>query len=69
MDKQYCALLNEIPEEADKFGISIVNTDRPNTCKGMLNIVSSVFDPFGYVRPFVMVAKRLQQEACKRKIS
>ncbi len=55
--------------ETDSLGVSIVSKDKPCTRKGMLSVISSVFDPLGYVSPYVLLAKKILQEACKRKLA
>ena len=37
----------------DQFGFSIVVRDRPMTRRGTLSVVSLVFDPLGFVAPFI----------------
>jgi transposase InsO family protein len=54
--------------DSDQLGVSISFKDKPLTRKGMLSIISSVFDPLGYVSPFVLSAKKILQEACRRQI-
>lgn len=54
--------------ETDKFGFKIVIKDKPPTRRGMLSIVSSVYDPLGLVAPFVLSAKKLLQDVCKASI-
>jgi hypothetical protein len=56
--------------EEDKLGIQIGDrTDKPLTRRGMLNSVSSVYDPLGLLTPFVVPAKALLQEVCKLGLS
>lgn len=53
---------------SDHIGIAVTVKDKPFTRRGVLSIVSSIFDPLGYVSPFVLPAKRILQELCKRKL-
>ena len=52
----------------DQFGFSIVVKDRPHTRRGILSVVSSVFDPLGLVAPFIHQAKRILQDLCRMKL-
>ena len=53
---------------SDTFGFSITIKDRPATRRGLLSVISSVYDPLGFVAPFVLPAKILLQDLCKRKL-
>ena len=54
--------------EQDKFGYQITVKDRPPTRRGILSVVSSVYDPLGFICPAILPAKQLMQELCKLKI-
>ena len=41
--------------------------DRPTTRRGILLVVSSVYDPLGFVAPFILTAKLILQDLCKKK--
>ncbi len=43
--------------------------DKPATKRGVLSITSSVYDPLGFVSPFILKAKLIFQELCRRKLS
>ena len=51
---------------SDTFRFSIVVKDRPPTRRGILSIVSSVYDPLGFVAPFVLQAKTLLRDLCRK---
>lgn len=51
----------------DTFSFSITIKDRPATRRGLLSVISTVYDPLGFVAPFVLPAKVLIQDLCKRK--
>ena len=48
------------------FQISLKN--KPPTCRGMLSIVSYVYDPLGFISSFVLTAKIILQKLCSDKI-
>ena len=50
---------------SDTFGFSIVIKDRPATRRGILSIISSVYDPLGFVAPFILKAKLILQDLCR----
>ena len=52
---------------SDTFSFNITIKDRPATRRGLLSVISSVYDPLGFVAPFVLPAKVLLQDLCKRK--
>ena len=52
---------------SDTVSFSITIKDRPATRRGLLSVISSVYDPLGFVAPFVLPAKILLQDLCKRK--
>ena len=52
----------------DQFEFSIVIQDRPLTRRGILSVVSSVFDPFGFVAAFILQAKRILQDLSRMKL-
>ncbi|XP_055004477.1 uncharacterized protein LOC129407441 [Boleophthalmus pectinirostris] len=59
---QWCA-------ETDKFKFKINIKERPHTRRGLLSLVSSIFDPLGLLAPVILPAKRLLQEICHLKYS
>ncbi|XP_038049672.1 uncharacterized protein LOC119723185 [Patiria miniata] len=50
----------------DVLGIKIKPKEKGYTRRGLLSIVSSVYDPLGFVCPFVLQAKKIFQDECKR---
>ena len=53
---------------SDTFGFSISLKDMPTTRRGLLSVTSSVYDPLGFVAPFILTAKVILQDLCKRKL-
>ena len=51
--------------ESDQFGVQIKSKQREFTRRGLLSVVSSVYDPLGLVCPFVLRAKKIFQDECK----
>ena len=58
----YIGMLNQI----FTFQISVKN--KPPTRRGILSIVSSVYDPLGFIPPFVLTAKIILQKLCSDKV-
>jgi len=52
--------------EMDTFGFKISLKNKPSTRRGILSIVSSIYDPLGFAAPFILPAKRLLQNLCRR---
>ena len=53
--------------ELDQFGFKITIKPRPATRRGNLSMVSSVYDPLGFCAPFVLKAKLILQDLCRKK--
>jgi hypothetical protein len=51
--------------EADQLGIRINTWDVVHTRRGLLSVISSVYDPLGIVGPYILVAKKILQSECK----
>ncbi|XP_072164399.1 uncharacterized protein [Diadema setosum] len=71
--------IEELPEERtlgilwdvqmDAFGFKVNVKDKPATRRGILSVASSLYDPLGFVAPFVLPAKALIQRLCRRGLS
>ena len=48
--------------ETDSFLFDVQVADKPKTKRGVLSILSTVYDPLGCVSPFVLQARRLFQQ-------
>ena len=52
--------------EADIHGFKIYLRDNSFTRRGVLFIVSSIYEPVGFAAPFILPAKRRLQNSCRR---
>ena len=53
--------------ERDRLAVRVHVPTRPMTKRGLLGVVSSVYDPLGLVSPITIRAKMIFQEECRRK--
>lgn len=53
--------------ETDLFQFRITLQDKPLTRRGILSTVSSVYDPLGYLAPFILIGKQILQQLCHDK--
>jgi len=53
--------------ETDLFQFWITLQDKPLTRRGILSTVSSVYDPLGYLAPFILIGKQILQQLCHDK--
>ena len=54
--------------QSDTFKFKAVQAGKPPTKRGVLSVVSSLFDPLGFLSPFVFSAKILLQELWRDKL-
>ncbi|KAL7872267.1 hypothetical protein SRHO_G00072500 [Serrasalmus rhombeus] len=54
--------------EADEFQFRVMVKENPLTRRGVLSTVASVYDPLGFVAPFILVGKQILQALCRDKI-
>ena len=54
--------------ETDEFVFKMQLKGRPPTRRGLLSVVSSVYDPLGFISPFLLSAKIILQDLCRRKL-
>jgi hypothetical protein len=56
--------------EYDQFGFEVMDCDGPTpTRRVMLSVICSIFDPLGLGGPFILKAKILLQDLCRRGLS
>lgn len=55
---QWCA-------ETDTFRFKMAVQERPLTRRGILSVISSVYDPIGFLAPFALPAKLMLQNLCR----
>ncbi|XP_030834878.1 uncharacterized protein LOC105444169 [Strongylocentrotus purpuratus] len=55
--------------ERDSFVYKIQVKDKPLTRRGLLSVVSSVYDPLGYASPFALRGKLILQELTRKKLN
>lgn len=51
--------------ETDTFSFNVNVQNKPPTRRGILSVVGSVYDPLGFLAPFVLPAKLLLRDLCK----
>ena len=54
--------------ETDEFYFTSISTDKPATKRGILSVMSSLFDPLGFLAPYVLPVKVLLQELWQQKV-
>ena len=54
--------------EGDELGFKSQQMAKPLTKRGILSMLSSVYDPLGIAGPFILGARRIMQELCRTKI-
>ena len=54
--------------ESDAFEFRIVLNDKPPTRRGILSVVSSIYDPLGFAAPFTLPAKKILQDLCREEM-
>ncbi|XP_062844382.1 uncharacterized protein LOC134303055 [Trichomycterus rosablanca] len=54
---------------SDEFRFRVVIKENPLTQRGVLSTVASVYDPLGFVAPFILMGKQILQQMCRDKVS
>ena len=52
--------------QSDLFGFKITVKDRPLTRRGILSVVSSIYDLLGFLSPFILQTKMILRDLCKK---
>ncbi|KAI3375023.1 hypothetical protein L3Q82_021070, partial [Scortum barcoo] len=52
----------------DTFSFNISLKDQPSTRRGCLSVIASLYDPLGFIAPFILKGKRILQELCHKGI-
>ena len=55
--------------ELDTFMFHTQHKEQPDTRRGILSTVASIYDPLGFISPFVLEGKAILQEMCKQGVS
>lgn len=53
--------------ETDSFKFKLKVKEKPSTKRGMLSMISSIYDPLGFLAPLILPAKLLLQELWRMK--
>ncbi len=51
--------------ESDTFQFRITLKDQPLTRRGILSTICSIYDPFGFLAPVLLVGKKILQQMCR----
>ena len=54
--------------EHDTFSFDVNLQTKPSTRRGILSVIASLYDPVGFVAPFILTGKCILQELCRRGI-
>ena len=54
--------------DEDTFSYKMTNKCKPLTKRGLLSTLSSVYDPLGFASPYVLKARKIVQDLCRKKI-
>ena len=55
--------------DEDTFEFRINTPDKPLTRRGLLSVVSSMYDPVGFISPFTLAAKKIIQDLTRKKVA
>ncbi|KAI7806542.1 hypothetical protein IRJ41_007791 [Triplophysa rosa] len=63
-----CVLGIQWAVKDDTFRFDVKLKDHPSTRRGILSVTASLYDPLGFVSPFLLKGKIILQELCRRNI-
>ena len=52
----------------DSFGYDVLQLRKPHTRRGYLSMLSSIYDPMGLASPFILKARKIVQDLCRRNL-
>ncbi|CAB4008456.1 Hypothetical predicted protein [Paramuricea clavata] len=55
--------------ESDELGFKVVELKKPDTMRGVLSTICTIFDPLNFAAPVMLVAKKIMQELWRKKYS
>ena len=53
--------------EADTFNLVVSGTSQPETRKGVMSSIATIYDPLGLVGPLILPGREINQELCRLK--
>lgn len=53
---------------SDSFKFRVQIKANPLTRRGVLSTVACIYDPLGFIAPFVLLGKKILQQMCREKI-
>lgn len=53
---------------SDQFQFRVVVKDNPLTRRGVLSTVASLYDPLGFMAPYILIGKQILQQMCRDKL-
>ncbi|XP_061573965.1 uncharacterized protein LOC133440659 [Cololabis saira] len=68
LDQGYAEMVPTEQLEQDDGKVWTSVQERQQTRRGILSVVSSLYDPLGFLAPFTMSAKLMLQELCRRNL-
>ncbi len=54
--------------QSDEFGYCVQEMNKLHTRRGLLSMLSSIYDPLGLAGPFILRARKIVQDLCRQKL-